>query len=175
MAGRSPSYSQAEHDAVVSLLQKGKTYAEIEEETGLSTGVIGGIKRKAGLVKTRGGRKSSASPKPSGSSKSPVDSLLRPFLSAVKEEEPEGPTESEQIIQLREELANIERESLQVARRHEALKLAHSWWTLRLLRLNEGEEDPGPKPPQGWHGEEEGDAGASPKKKAPRRKTTRKK
>jgi len=106
---------------------------------------------------SRGPRRSSAGTKSNhqpAAPKSAVDSLLLPFMAQVEEEQPEGPTESEQIIQLREELANIERELVKVARRHEALKRAKAWWLLRILRLNEHEEDPGASPPEDWTPEE---------------------
>lgn len=151
---RAPSYTPAQEVEVSTLARAGKTLNEIMEATGLSQGVVQGIKRKAGLVEprgTRGPRQGVARKRADG-----VDSQISFLnLSAFTVEEEEEETEGEALLTLREELTNLQREKIGTARKLSALTRAEAWWKLRIVRVTSGDEDPGSVPPDDWTGEVE--------------------
>lgn len=172
--GRAPSYSKRDYNSAVTFLKAGNTIAHVMAKMGLSQGVVTGIKRKAGLAKTRAPRGQGKTKK---AKRSPVDGLLRPFLSqiAVAKSEKE-PSEPAILARLRGELKGIQTDLAETARRHKALSLARGHWQLRILRISKGENDPGAiPPPVPRPGTRKTKVRSAPKRKKAKRKTSKRK
>lgn len=175
---RAPSYTPQQEVEVSTLARAGKTIQEIMEATGLSQGVIQGIKKKAGLVSPRGmgPRKAGVSrARAKGDGGSQLGFLdLEAFVPSEPEEAEEDSAKMELILQLREEQNNIERELISTARKVAALERAKAWWQLRILRVSSGEEDPGSVPPDDWTGEGPSGKAHEVEEPAPKKKGSRK-
>lgn len=176
MVGAPRKYTEDQYKEAIAMLRQGQTIAAIAASVGISSAQVQSIRNRA----LREGISGIPEPRPRQSRRAAGISAVRPatqqtsidrlIANFMPEEEEEEESSQALALQLREELANLQRERIATSRRLEALQRAEAWWLLRITRVEQGEEDPGSVPESDWEpGAEEEEAAPPARKKAGRK------